>query len=155
MIRVLGPTQSACDGLRRREMLRLGGLSLLGLSLPQLLRAEATLPTQPSRGKAKSVILLYLFGGPAVQETFDPKPDAPRELRGPFGSIPTSVPGVHFNEFLPRMAQWMDRSTLIRSAMHEHNDHSAGMLYTMSGARSEEHTSELPVTSRSRMPSSA
>ena len=145
MIRVLGPTQSACDGLRRREMLRLGGLSLLGLSLPQLLRAEATLPTQPSRGKAKSVILLYLFGGPAVQETFDPKPDAPRELRGPFGSIPTSVPGVHFNEFLPRMAQWMDRSTLIRSATHEHNDHSAGMLYTMSGAPADKLESLVPV----------
>ena len=115
-------------------MLRLGGLSLLGMSLPELLRAEATLPARPGRGKAKSVILLYLFGGPAVQETFDPKRDAPRELRGEFGSIPTSLPGVHFCEHLPRMAKWMDRSTLIRSATHDQNDHSAGMLYTMTGA---------------------
>ena len=106
MISVLGQSKAACDGLRRREMLRLGGLSLLGMSLPELLRAEATLPENPGRGKAKSVILLYLYGGPAVQETFDPKrrPSA----RGEFGSIPTSLPGVHFCEHLPRMAKWMD-----------------------------------------------
>ena len=81
MIRVLGHSQTACDGLRRRELLRLGGLSLLGMSLPELLHAEATLPAKPGRGKAKSVILLYLFGGPAAQETFDPKRDAPRLFR--------------------------------------------------------------------------
>ena len=145
MIRILGPTQAACDGLRRREMLRLGGLSLLGMTLPELLRAEATLPAKPGRGKAKSVILLYLFGGPAAQETFDPKSDAPRELRGEFGSIRTSLPGVHFCEHLPRMAKWMDRSTLIRSATHDQNDHSAGMLYTMTGSPADKLESLVPV----------
>ena len=145
MISILGQSQTACDGLRRREMLRLGGLSLLGMTLPDLLRAEATLPSQPGKGKAKSVILLYLFGGPAVQETFDPKSDAPREFRGEFGSIPTSLPGVHFCEHLPRMAKWMDRSTLIRSATHDQNDHSAGMLYTMTGAPADKLESLVPV----------
>lgn len=145
MIRVLGHGQTACDGLRRRELLRLGGLSLLGMTLPELLHAEATLPQRPGKGKAKSVILLYLFGGPAVQETFDPKSDAPREIRGEFGSIPTSLPGVHFCEHLPRSAKWMDHSTLIRSATHDQNDHSAGMLYTMTGAPADKLESLVPV----------
>ncbi|NBV24057.1 MAG: DUF1501 domain-containing protein [Proteobacteria bacterium] len=145
MIRVDGHGQAACDGIRRRELLRLGGLSLLGMTLPELLHAEATLPLRPGKGKAKSVILLYLFGGPAVQETFDPKSSAPREIRGAFGSIPTSVPGVHFCEYLPQMAKWMDRSTLIRSATHDQNDHSAGMLYTMTGAPADKLQSLVPV----------
>ena len=145
MIRVLGTAKQGCDGITRRDMLRLGGLSLLGLSLEDVLRAEATLPATPGKGRAKSVILLYLFGGPAVQETFDPKPDAPREFRGEFGSIPTSLPGVHFCEYLPRMAQWMNRSTLIRSATHDQNDHSAGLLYTMTGAPPDKLESLVPV----------
>ena len=145
MIRVLGTAKQACDGFTRREMLRLGGLSLLGLSLEDLLRAEKAQALPPARGKAKSVILLYLFGGPAVQETFDPKPHAPLEYRGEFGSIPTSVPGVHFCEYLPRMAKWMNRSTLIRSATHDMNDHSAGLLYTMTGAPPDKLESLVPT----------
>ena len=133
MIRVLGTNKQLCGGFNRREMLRMGGLSLLGLTLPDLLRAEEAQPIS-AKGKAKSVILLYLFGGPAVQETFDPKPNAPLEFRGEFGSIPTTVPGIHFCEYLPRMAKWMNRSTLIRSATHDMNDHSAGLLYTMTGS---------------------
>ncbi|HAM70851.1 MAG TPA: DUF1501 domain-containing protein [Verrucomicrobiales bacterium] len=145
MIRVLGTPRTACDGLTRREMLRIGGLSLLGLNLPGLLRAEQTLPTLPGRSTAKSVILLYLFGGPAAQETFDPKTEAPAEYRGAFGSIPTSVPGVRFCEYLPRMAKWMNRSTLIRSFGHESNDHSAGLLHTLSGMAPERLESLVPI----------
>ncbi|MBM3821594.1 MAG: DUF1501 domain-containing protein [Verrucomicrobia bacterium] len=145
MIRVLGSTNRVCGGLTRREMLRVGGLSLFGMSLPQLLRAEASLSTDPGRGKAKSVILLFLFGGPPVQETFDPKPDAPREYRGEFGSIRTNVPGIHFCEYLPRMAKWMDRSTLIRSFTHDSNDHSAGLLHTMTGVAPERIESLVPI----------
>ena len=69
MIRVLGTTKTVCGGFSRREMLRIGGLSLLGLNLPQILRAEQGLPANPGRNQAKSVILLYLFGGPAAQGT--------------------------------------------------------------------------------------
>lgn len=149
MIHLLGSTKRVCGNFSRREMLRVGGLSLLGLSLDSLLRAEDARPTPlalPAR-RAKSVILLYLFGGPSVQETFDPKPNAPREFRGEFGSIPTSVPGVHFCEYLPRMAKWMHRSTLIRSATHDMNDHSAGLLYTMTGAPPEKLESLVPTLS--------
>lgn len=126
-------------------MLRAGGLSLLSISLPELLRAEAALPRSPETGKAKSVILLFLFGGPPVQETFDPKPAAPREYRGEFGSIPTNVPGVHFCEYLPKMSRWMNRSTLIRSLTHESNDHSAGLLHTLTGAPPERLESLVPI----------
>ena len=148
MIRVLANPTTACDGINRREMLRVGGLSLFGLSLADLLRAEAATANAGSgTGKAKSVILLYLFGGPPVHETFDPKPDAPREIRGEFGSIPTSVPGVHFCEHLPQMAKWMNRSTLIRSATHDQNDHSAGMLYTLTGKRADKLESLVPILS--------
>lgn len=145
MISVQGTTKQACGGWTRREMLRLGGLSLLGMTFPEVLRAEAQLSARPVKGQARSVILLYLFGGPAAQETFDPKPDAPSEFRGEFGSIPTSVPGVHFCEYLPRMARWMNRSTLIRSATHDQNDHSAGLLYTMTGAPPAKLESLVPV----------
>lgn len=126
-------------------MLQIGGLSLLGMHLPGLLEAESAPPAAPRRSQAKSIILLYLFGGPAVQETFDPKTDAPREYRGEFGSIPTSLPGVHFCEHLPRMAKWMDRSTLIRSFTHESNDHSAGLLHTMTGMAPERLESLVPI----------
>jgi Protein of unknown function (DUF1501) len=145
MIRVLGSSQRACDGITRREMLRVGGLSLFGMTLPQLLRAEAALPRDPGRGRAKSVILLFLFGGPPIHETFDPKIQAPREYRGEFGSIRTNVPGVHFCEYLPRMARWMDRSTLIRSLTHDSNDHSAGLLHTITGVAPERIESLVPV----------
>jgi hypothetical protein len=145
MIQLLGNRKRGCDGVTRRDALTAGGLSLLGMSLPDLLCAEASRPDLSQDGKAKSVILVYLFGGPPLHDTFDPKPDAPQEIRGEFGSTSTNVPGVHFCEFLPKMAQWMDRSTLIRSASHPHNDHSAGLLYTMTGKRADKLESAVPV----------
>ena len=145
MISVLGREQRTCNGATRREALAAGGLSLLGMTLADVLRAEKTLPMLPAAGKAKSVILVYLFGGPPLHDTFDPKPDAPQDIRGEFGSTPTSVPGVHFCELLPQMAKWMDRSTLIRSASHPQNDHSAGLLYTMTGKKTATMASALPV----------
>jgi len=138
MITLLGNPKQSCDGITRREALTAGGLSLLGMSLPDLLCAEQAQPGLPQDGKAKSVILVYLFGGPPLHDTFDPKPDAPQEIRGEFGSTPTSVPGVHFCELLPRAAKWMDRSTLIRSAAHSHNNHSPGFLYTLTGKGQDE-----------------
>jgi hypothetical protein len=91
------------------------------------------------------VILICLFGGPPLHDTFDPKPKAPVEIRGEFGSTPTNVPGVHFCELLPQMAKWMNRSTLIRSATHPHNHHSAGLLYTLTGKRAAKLESAVPV----------
>ena len=145
MITLLGNPKRTCAGVTRRDALTAGGLSLFGMTLPDLLRAEQSRPALPSNGKAKSVILIYLFGGPPLHDTFDPKTSAPAEIRGEFGSTPTSVPGVHFCELLPQMAKWMNRSTLIRSAGHPHNDHSAGLLYTMTGKRAAKLESAVPV----------
>src|SRR5687768_17493169 len=112
------------EGPNRREWLRVGGLSVLGLSLPDVLRADARpTPAPPlardlgaaTFGKAKSVIFLWLQGGPPQHETFDPKPDAPAEIRGPFKPIRTNVTGVHFCELLPRTARIADKLAVIRS----------------------------------------
>ncbi len=145
MITLLGKRKRTCNGFTRRDALTAGGLSLLGMSLPDLLRAEQSGVSLPADGKAKSVMLIYLFGGPPLHDTFDPKPNAPVEVRGEFGSTSTSVPGIHFCDLLPEMAHWMDRSTLIRSATHPHNDHSAGLLYTMTGKRAAKFESAVPV----------
>src|SRR6186997_318435 len=88
-----------CDGIPRRELLRVGGLSLLGLSLGDLQRRAAATPAlRGTFGRAKNVIYLWLQGGPPQHETFDPKPDAPVEIRGPFRPIQTNVPGIQFCE---------------------------------------------------------
>src|ERR1700760_96853 len=102
-----------CDGIDRREWLRVGGLATLGLSLPALLAAEAR--TARSFGKAKNVLFLWLQGGPPQHETFDPKPDAPVDIRGPFRPIATNVPGIRFCELLPRTACYADKLAVVRS----------------------------------------
>ncbi len=102
--------------LGRRDLLRLGGLGFgwLGAGAPALARESA-----PDLPADRSVILLLLVGGPSQLETWDPKPDAPAELRGPFGSIATRCPGVRISEHLPRLAARMDRLAIIRSLHHE------------------------------------
>ena len=101
-----------CSGVTRRDFLRAGGIGLgsLGLSLGEL---NALASDRPDSDRA--VILLMLVGGPSQLETFDPKPDAPEEIRGPFRSIATRVPGIRIGEHLPRLAARMDRFALIRS----------------------------------------
>ena len=116
---------------------------MLGLSLPELLRAESS--TNHAPGKARSVILIYLFGGPPKHELFDPKPEAAAEIRGPFGTTATDLPGVHYSELLPTMGRWLHRSSLVRSGTHVHNDHSAGLLYTMTGKKAKKLESAVPV----------
>jgi hypothetical protein len=107
-------TMRTCAGLTRRDFLRVGGLGTLGLTLADLEASGAS----TGRGD-RAVILLMLVGGPSQLETFDPKPAAPAEIRGPFGSISTSVPGVRLVEHLPRLARRMDRMTLVRSLHHD------------------------------------
>ena len=105
-----------CTGVTRRDFLRVGGVGLgaCGLSLGGLNALRAA----ESRSD-RSVILLLLVGGPSQLETFDPKPDAPAEIRGPFGSIATSCPGIRVSEHLPRLASRMDRVALVRSVYHD------------------------------------
>jgi len=129
MFTLLGSPRRCCDGLTRRETLKVGALSALGgLSLTDLLRAEERSSHRP--GKAKSVILLYLLGGAATQDMWDLKPDGPAETRGDFKPIATSAPGVHICEHLPRMAQWMHRAALIRSVNHKAGCHNCLPSYT-------------------------
>src|SRR5204862_8220308 len=106
---------------------RVGGLSMLGLSLPSLLRASERaplgLPTDKTFGRAKNIIYLWLAGGPPQHETFDPKPDAPAEVRGPFKPISTNVPGIQFCELLPRTARIADKLAIVRSMATDDNNH--------------------------------
>ena len=119
----------------RREWLRAGGLGALGLSLPSLLRADsaAALAKPSSFGRAKSCVLIFLSGGPPQHYTFDPKPDAPAEIRGTIGSIRTSVPGLHLSELLPRTAKQMHRVALIRSMTTDIHAHSTSGAFMLSG----------------------
>src|SRR5262245_44190808 len=121
MLTVLGPGARYCDGVSRRSFLRVGALGLGGLTLPQLMRAEAASGTKSH----KSVIMVYLSGGLAHQDTFDLKPDAPAEVRGEFQPISANVPGVQVSELLPRTAQVMDKVALIRSLYGFIDEHSS------------------------------
>jgi hypothetical protein len=121
MLRILGRPTHACDGISRRDLLSVGGLSLFGMGLPQWLAARETSTPQP--GSAKSVILLNLFGGPPHMDMFDLKPHAPANVRGEFQPIDTALPGVQICELLPQTARIMDRTTLIRTYSHRYNSH--------------------------------
>jgi hypothetical protein len=116
-----------CDGVTRRDFLKIGGLALGGLSLPQLLAAEAQAGITRSH---KALIMVFLAGGPPHQDMFDLKPDAPSGIRGEYKSIPTNVPGLDICEYMPRLAQMMDKFTLIRSLVGAADDHSAGQCLT-------------------------
>lgn len=123
-----------CDGVSRRDFLRVGGLTALGLSLPDLLRlrrASATMSREP--GRAKNCILIWLDGGPSHLETFDPKPDAPAEVRGPLGAIGTKLPGIYFSECMERTAERMERIAVIRSMTSPLGEHNFGTHYLLSG----------------------
>jgi hypothetical protein len=125
MLNILGGSQRVCSGLSRRQWLQAGGAGLLGLSLPKLLAAEAASPAASGRGQAKSVIFVFLFGGPSQLETFDLKPDAPSKIRGPFKPIASRTPGMVICEHLPRLAATSDQFCIVRSVTHNHNDHNA------------------------------
>src|SRR5262245_2084271 len=106
--------QNRCDGMRRRDMLRYTGLTALGLGLADWCRTSAHAGT-PAGQRPRSCILLWLDGGPSHLETFDVKPDAPADVRGPFRTIATNVPGISLCELLPRTARVTDRLAIIRS----------------------------------------
>src|SRR3954468_18774653 len=109
----------------RRSVLKASMAGLAGLTLPALCkgRAEGVVANQPISGN-KAVILLWMTGGPSHIDTWDPKPDMPREIRGPFAHIPTKLPGVHICEYLPKQAAMLDKFTLIRSVDCRDSNHS-------------------------------
>jgi hypothetical protein len=139
-------TTKLCDGVTRREWLRVGGLSVLGVSLPQLLSggtasAAVGAPSPLARGldgsltfgRAKNVIFLWLQGGPPQHETFDPKPDAPAEIRGLFKPIATNVPGIQFCELLPRTARIADKLAVVRSVHTDDDNHDVSGYWVLTG----------------------
>ena len=118
-------------GISRRRLLQVGGLGLLGLNLPTILRGEAL--GRGPRPRAKSVIFLYQFGGPSHHETFDMKPEAPEGIRGLHKPMASNVPGIQISEYLPRMARVMDKVTLIRSMHHTMKNHNSASYYALTG----------------------
>ncbi len=131
MLTIWGRKSKTCDGQSRRDFLRVGTLGLTGLSLADVLRARAA--AGPAAPRPKSVILYWLDGGPSHIDTYDPKPDAPAEFRGPFSAISTAVPGIQLSEHLPGHARVMDKVSLIRSMYHNHGDHFAAAHWMLTG----------------------
>jgi uncharacterized protein (DUF1501 family) len=143
MLSIPGETGRLCDGPTRREFLRVGGAAMLGLSLPEFLARQAAMAMSPAEsgqprsfGKAKAVILLYLQGGPSHLDIWDPKPDAPSNIRGEFKPIQTNVPGIQLSETMPLLAKQADKYTLMRSVSYTPNglfNHTAAMYQMLTG----------------------
>ena len=145
MLSILDTSIQPADRISRREWLRVGGLGALGVSLADMLRAaEPPAPRTGSTptlagdlgstfGKAKNVIYLWLQGGPPQHETFDPKPDAPVDIRGPFKPIATNVPGIRFCELLPRTARHADKLAVIRSLSTRDDNHDVSGYWLLTG----------------------
>jgi hypothetical protein len=137
MLSILDLPHRYCDGLSRRNFLQVGALGMGGLTLPGLLRAESAAGTRSH----KSVIMVYLTGGLAHQDTFDLKPNAPAEVRGEFKPIPTNVPGIQFGQHLTRLAACADKLTVVRSLVGQRDEHSSWQSYvgtTMDAAKREQ-----------------
>ena len=139
MLNFVDSAVSLCDGHSRRSVLRVGGLQALGLSLPGLLaarqaRAEGEQQDQsPGFGSAKSVILVWLTGGPPQHETWDPKPLAPAEIRGEFGSIESVVPGLRVGELMPGLALHTDKLSVLRAVVTKDQAHSSSGYQMLTG----------------------
>ncbi|MDP7206765.1 MAG: DUF1501 domain-containing protein, partial [Pirellulaceae bacterium] len=115
----------------RRDLFRVGGLTVAASALPSSLSAAR----RPSAGKARSVIMLWMAGGVTHIDSFDPKPEAPVEVRGTLTDIPTSMPGVRFSETLPSLSRIAHKLSILRSYSHDSNDHLRSQAYTLSGRK--------------------
>ncbi len=137
MWKVTGGATRDCEGLVRRSFVQAGVLGLGGLSLPAWLRCRTAAAgenplTDPGRSDT-SVILIWMSGGPGHHETWDPKPDAVDQYRGPFGAIDTSVPGIQFSEMLPEQAKIAEHIAVLRSVNHGTGDHTKGNHWMLTG----------------------
>jgi uncharacterized protein (DUF1501 family) len=132
-----------CDGVSRRDFLKVGTLSCLGLTLADLLQLRAA-QAEPGAAREKNCILLFMNGGPSHLDTWDPKPDAPAEVRGEFNALDTNVAGVRICEHLPKMAQLMDRYAIVRSITSPEASHERACHYMLTGYRVEP-TLEFPA----------
>jgi hypothetical protein len=123
---------TTCDNVSRRDFLRIGALSSVGLTLPGLMQAEAQQPRNRN-ARAKSVILVYLGGGLSHHDSFDLKPEAPEEIRGIYHPIATNVAGTHIGELLPQMSRLMDKVALVRSGAHNNDHHETATNWVLCG----------------------
>ena len=128
MLNILGRPRSDCSGLTRRQWIQAGGTGLLGVSLPKVLAAEESRSEPFAGGRAKSVLFVYLFGGPSQLETFDMKPEAPSTVVGPFSPIDSRTPGMRICEHLPMLAQSSDKYCVVRTLNHPQNDHNGSHI---------------------------
>src|SRR5688572_9269064 len=133
-------TRRSHDLLTRRRLLQVGGVGMLGLALPQLLHASARtrvagapVAHTPGSPREKSCIFIVQYGGASHHDSWDLKPDAPDDIRGPYRPIPTSVPGTHIGELMPKLASLAHRYCLIRSMTHGNGGHDGGMHIAMTG----------------------
>ncbi|MEX2173229.1 MAG: DUF1501 domain-containing protein [Pirellulaceae bacterium] len=120
-----------CDGISRRELLRVGGLGFCGLNLAGLLAPAAS--AAATGGRAKTCIVLFLMGGPPQHSTWDPKPAAPAEVRGEIGPITTMIPGIQFGELMPKLAAQADKLAILRAVSTGDNAHSSSGYYMLTG----------------------
>ena len=140
----------ACPGpLSRRDILRAGTLGPLGLGLAGLLAPTARAGPEPT---AKACILLFMWGGPSHLDTWDPKPDAPAEVRGPFASIPTAVPGLRISEHFPRLAKLADKYAVVRSMSHTDPAHLSNVHHLMTGRLAPRPNSDADPATRADAP---
>src|SRR6266498_3257950 len=124
--------QPAYSSVSRRQLLQLGGVGMLGLGLPDLLHAGVA-PAGSRRGPEKSCIFIVQYGGASHHDSWDLKPDAPEDIRGPYRPIATRVSGLRIGELLPRLARLADRYCLVRSMTHHNGGHDGGMHVCMTG----------------------
>ncbi|HJZ53468.1 MAG TPA: DUF1501 domain-containing protein [Gemmataceae bacterium] len=132
MLEFIGRGSRTCDGVNRRNFLKVGALAFGGLTLPNLLAARAR-GAQSAAGAKKSVILVWLAGGPSHIDMYDLKPNAPAEVRGEFKPISTNVPGIQISEQLPLQAKIMDRLAVLRSGFHTNAGHGMGSQWMQTG----------------------
>src|SRR5262249_22523758 len=129
MLRIGDAKVRNCQGITRREMLQVAGLGVAGITLADWFRAQEARAT-PAGGRDVSCIFLWLDGGPSHLETFDPKPETPDNIRGPYGAVRTNVPGVQISELLPMLSRHLDKCALIRSMSHRTDAHSPVPMLT-------------------------
>ncbi|MCA9033217.1 MAG: DUF1501 domain-containing protein, partial [Planctomycetaceae bacterium] len=133
MLSITSSGQKLCDGISRREILRIGGLGVCGLGLSHLLGNISQASSLSEPGKAKSCIVLFLMGGPPQHSTWDPKPLAPDNVRGDIAPISTSLPGIQFGELMPQLAQRADKLAVLRAVSTNDNAHSSSGYYMLTG----------------------
>jgi hypothetical protein len=144
MLTLCGDSSRFCDGVSRRAFLQIGSLAVGGLTLPDLLAADASAGRDASK---RSVIMVYLAGGLSHQDTFDLKPEAPDGIRGEFKPIDTVVPGIQIGELLPMTARVVDRLAILRSVVGQRDEHNS--FQNVAGYPMNETLREHPVSARS------